>query len=215
VPLLPDELADELAAATGLEVRHGRHRHVRPPGAVCLQRLALEPRDGRIVLATWAAELGSQARSFYGCGGRVEGLLDLVAGKDWAAEPNGHLGYWLAPFEKRWYFAGGALGLEGYLTGWQEDLERVHSYPRDSVEAELWPWLAFRGYAGGAADRRRMAEFLHQAKAAVHLRPSVRITRRWTPAEIGDLHARDELRAAVRRAVDEVLDALDEPALGP
>lgn len=61
-----------------------------------------------------------------------------------------HLSYWLSAPERRWYFVGGVLDVRTYMHQWQQDLSEVHSYRRDDVPTELWPWLLRRGYVGRA-----------------------------------------------------------------
>lgn len=197
--------SSELAAATGLPLQEGRWPHVRLPAAATAQRLALtRDEDGRVLLRVWPAELEEQARAFYGDRARTGGVLALCASSSWRAEPRGHLAYWLAAPDQRWYFDGGRLALAAYLEAWREDLDRAGGHSRHSVRDRLWPWLCERGYAGGAYDRALMEAFLSHAPPTVHLRPAVRLTYRWSG---------DPSRAEIRREADRVLDALGEPPL--
>jgi hypothetical protein len=203
------ELVEELAAATGLEAVHGRHPHVKVPEGRVTQRLALRCADGgRVELRTWPAELVDQAVTFYGDPARGARLLAFCASSPWTMKPNGHLSYWQAPVDRRWYFAGGLRDAGEYLEGWNEDVDRVGGYDAATVEDELWPWLCERGYAGGEEDRRRMREFLDGARQQVHLRPGVELCFRWPAAEAGR-----GLRRAIREQVDAVLEVLGERRL--
>jgi hypothetical protein len=208
----PRNLSSILSQATGLPLM-GRGSHVRPPGAKCVQRLQLKLDGDAVVFSTWPAELQDQARAFYGDPSRVARTLDLASSGAWAARPNGHLSYWLAAPERRWYFVGGTLDAARYMRQWQEDLTEVHSYRRDAVVSELWPWLLRRGYAGDG-DRVHMEEFLARARPDVHLRPGVWISRRWPISDAQRLHERAKLTRAVREAADTVLNTLGEPPLG-
>jgi hypothetical protein len=189
-----------------------RRRYARP--AACLQRLELALEGDRVVLSTWPAELQGQARAFYAEPSRVARVLDLASAGPWSVRPNGHLAYWLAPPDRRWYFQDGSLDAARYMHQWQEDLSEVHAYKRDEVPTGLWPWLRRRGYAG-ERDRPLMEEFLARApRPDVHLRPGVWVSRRWSLPDAAGLHGRGELARAVREAVDTVLDTLGEPPLG-
>ena len=204
------DLGSELAAATGLPHERGRWPHVLVPDGRVAQRLALEREgDGSVVLRAWPAELKEQALAFYGDRARTDGVIELSASSAWHAEPRGHLAYWLASPDQRWYFDGGRLALPDYLEAWREDLDRVGGHSRHSVRDHLWPWLCERGYAGGAYDEALMQEFLAHAPPSVHLRPAVRLTYRWSAEQAGD----DGFRAAVRREVDRLLLALGEAPL--
>lgn len=212
-PLVLDSenLASILSQATGLPVT-GSRPHVRLPRAACVQRLQLSLDGDDIVLSTWPAELQDQARAFYGDPSRVARVLELASSGAWSARPNGHLSHWLASPERRWYFKGGSLDAAQYMRRWQADLSHVHSYRRDDVATELWPWLLRRRYVG-ERDRDRMEDFLARARPDVHLRPGVELNRRWSTSDAQRLHERSNLTGAVREAVDAVLDTLGEPPL--
>src|SRR5262245_44999361 len=211
VALSPRTLPTVLSQATGLPLT-GSAPHVRLPRGKCVQRLQLTLDGNNVVLSTWPAELQPQARAFYGDPSRVSRVLDLTSGGGWTARPNGHLSYWLAAPGRRWYFIGGSLDAAQYMRQWQEDLGAVHSYRRDEVVAELWPWLLRRGYAG-EGDRPRMEEFLAGARPDVHLRPGVWLSRRWLLQDARQLHDDGEFTAAVREASAAALDTLGEQPL--
>src|SRR3954470_16338766 len=107
-------LSSTLSEATGLELTGSSRPHVRLPRAACVQRLRLTLDGDTVVLSTWPAELQRQARAFYGDRSRVTRVLGLVSADAWSAVPNGHLSYWLAGPERRWYFKGGSLDVEQY-----------------------------------------------------------------------------------------------------
>jgi hypothetical protein len=200
-----------VSKATGLPLT-GRGLHVRPHRTACIQRLSLKLDADAVVLSTFPAELQNQARAFYGDRSRVDRILDLASPDAWTVRPNGHLSYWLAAPERRWYFKDGALDVAQYMRRWQEDLGHVHSYPRDAIVTELWPWLLRRRYAG-ERDRERMEEFLAHSRPDIHLRPGVSVSRRWSLGEAQRLKEAGALTGAVRGAVDTVLDTLGEPPL--
>jgi hypothetical protein len=206
-----EKLPSILSQATRLPLT-GSRPHVRLPRAACVQRLQLRLDGDVIVLSTWPAELQDQARVFYGDPSRVARVLDCASSGAWSARPNGHLSYWLAAPERRWYFVGGSLDVAQYMRQWEEDLSEVHSYRRDAVATELWPWLLRRGYAG-ERDRDLMEDFVARARPDVHLRPGVWLSRRWSMQDAQRLHERGGLTDAVRDAVETVLDTLGEPPL--
>src|SRR3954447_7268005 len=159
------------------------------------------------------AELQDQARAFYGDRGRVDRVLDLASQSMWAVRPNGHLSWWLAAPDRRWYFADGALDASQYMRQWQTDLGHVHSYQRDAVVTELCPWLLRRGYVGDP-DRTLMEDFVARLpRPDAHLRPGVAVSRRWSLEEVNRLQTAGELTSAIREAVDTLLDTLGEPPL--
>jgi hypothetical protein len=206
------DLPSALTEATGLPLE-GRGLHVKPPGARCIQRLSIRLDGDRVTLSTFPAELQDQARAFYGDPSHVARVLDLAASEPWRVRPNGHLSYWLAAPERRWYFAHGTLGAADYMHRWQEDLPAVHAYHRGDVITELWPWLLRRGYVG-EEDRPAMEEFLARSRPDVHLRPGVWISRRWALVEAQRLHEGGALAREIRAAVDVLLATLGEPPLG-
>ena len=152
-----------------------------------------------LVLAAWPGELKGEARALYGTG-RADALVDLVGGR-WAGTPRPHLGFYGASPPQRLYTTA-ALDLDGYVRGWVEDVDRVHAYSLAELHDVLGPWLVARGYAS-PADAAGLPRFERLAgRRAVHLRPAVRVER---PVP------RDP--EAVRAALAELLDALDEPGL--
>jgi hypothetical protein len=77
----------------------------------------------------------------------------------------------------------------------------------------LWPWLKQRGYAS-ALDAGALEDFLAiLGRRRAHLRPGLRLLRRWDANEVEALGGSSELASAIRRAVDGVLGAAGEPPL--
>ena len=210
--LTRERLTHALSEATALPLT-GRGMHVRPEGTRCIQRISVELDGDAVVLSTFPAELQGQARAFYGDRGRVDRVLDLASLLTWTVRPNGHLSWWLAAPERRWYFTDGALDASQYMHQWQTDLGHVHAYQRDAVVTELWPWLLRRGYVG-ERDRTLMEEFVARLpRPDAHLRPGVAVSRRWSLEEANRLHITGALTGALREAVDTLLDTLGEPPL--
>jgi hypothetical protein len=85
----------------------------------------------------------------------------------------------------------------------------------DTVRAELGPWLVRRGDAT-KPDRELLASFLDRAarrKRNVHLRPGLRLLRRWDLDQIGELRWRGGLANEIRSAVNQLPDAVGDPLL--
>jgi hypothetical protein len=81
------------------------------------------------------------------------------------------------------------------------------------VRRFLWPWLKQRGYAD-AADDEALEQFLGVlGKRPAHMRPGLRLKRRWDSDAIGRLGGRHELALSIRRDVNAILRAGDEPQL--
>src|SRR3954453_3253388 len=156
--LTRERLTRALSEATALPWM-GRGMHGRPEGTKCIQRISVDLEGDAVLLSTFPAELQDQAQAFYGDRRRVDRVLDLATLSTWTVRPNGHLSWWLAAPERRWYFTDGALDASQYMRQWQTDLGHVHSYQRDAIVTELWPWLLRRGYVG-ERDRVLMEEFV-------------------------------------------------------
>jgi hypothetical protein len=81
------------------------------------------------------------------------------------------------------------------------------------VPRALWPWLKDRGYAT-TADDAVLEEFLAiLGRRAAHLRPGLRLLRRWNSNAAVALGASRELAVAIRSAVNGLLRATGEPVL--
>jgi len=210
--LTRERLTRALSEAPALPLM-GRGMHGRPEGTKCIQRISVDLEGDAVLLYAFPAELQDQAQAFYGDRGRVDRVLDLATLSTWTVRPNGHLSWWLAAPERRWYFTDGALDASQYMHQWQTDLGHVHSYQRDAVVTELWPWLLRRGYVG-ERDRTLMEDFVARLpRPDAHLRPGVAVSRRWSLEEVNRLQTAGELTSAIREAVDTLLDTLGEPPL--
>jgi hypothetical protein len=72
------------------------------------------------------------------------------------------------------------------------------------VRRTLWLWLKERGYASESDDGVLERFLVIVGCRDVHLRPALRLHRRWPADEAKELEARGELVAAVRNAVNAV-----------
>jgi hypothetical protein len=204
-----------LREATGIQPERVGLVHVRLDtalGAASLQRAALEIDDDRLTLHLWPGELKPQAEALYSAG-RAERLaeLDENAGGPWRVEPQPLLGFRNAPKRTRVYLTC-TLDAATYARRWQgEDWSHVGAHHRDKVLPELWPWLLERGYAS-PADAERLEPFMHSlGRRALHLRPSIHVSRTWSFAEAEALDDAGLLVGEIHAAINRVLGVLEEP----
>jgi hypothetical protein len=93
------------------------------------------------------------------------------------------------------------------------DAARIRAYTSTELRDSLWPWLIKRGYAA-ESDEHVLEEFLESlGRRQAHLRPGLRLKRRWDSAEVNELSRRGELSTANLRVVNAVLGAATEPLL--
>jgi hypothetical protein len=191
----------------------GEWAHLGRQGFRSTQRLRLADLDGGVTLVTWPAELQPQARYLYG--GRLGSVLVAAAVEHgWAVEARPHLAYHTARPGRRLYMRPSVAPLD-YVACWEDEdgLRRVHSYAREDVEQELWPWLKEQGFADDGDDvklLRFLGEFLGRRPA--HMRPGLRFRRVWTSAEAGELGP--ALAETIRSEFNAVFAVAREPALG-
>ncbi len=91
----------------------------------------------------------------------------------------------------------------------------IRQYPPREVRRELWPWLKERRYATSREDELLEVFLGVPGRRPVHLRPGLRLIRRWDADAVRVLARLGELAGAVRREVNIVLLSADEPALSP
>jgi hypothetical protein len=88
------------------------------------------------------------------------------------------------------------------------------AYPPSSLRTELWPWLLERGYAS-PHDANELLRFVRTVgRRPIHLRPGLRVWREWPLDVAEDLDGRRQLVAEIRKTLNQMLAALDEPQLG-
>jgi hypothetical protein len=183
-------------------------------GTKALQRAALEIDDRALTLHLWPGELKPQAQALYRSGtGRAERLAELDEGADgpWRVAPQPLLGFRSAPQRVRVYLTC-TLDAATYARRWQdEDWGYVGAHHRDKILPELWPWLLARGYAS-PADEEPLERFMQTlGRRALHLRPSLHVSRTWSFAEAEALDDAGLLVGEIHTAVNRVLAVLEEP----
>jgi hypothetical protein len=212
--LLDDPATDLLREITGLELERDAHARIDLAGVRSTQRLALGEVGGGIALFTWPAELKPQATYLY-TGDRGARLLTAARADSWDIDARPHLAFRWARPEQRLYL-NPTVGVDDYVAGWSgPDARWIGAHPRETVSGELWPWLRERGYAS-ATDDEELEPFLERLarmRQAAHLRPALRLLRRWTPAEVATLRGEGALASDVRTAVNHLLAAVGDPPL--
>jgi hypothetical protein len=181
-------------------------------GVASMQRLALGDLAGGVLVALWPAELQAQARHLYDRG-RGEAVVAAARAQGWIAAPSPHIAFFTARPAVRLYMYP-LLDAAEYARRWEHgDLEWVRQFPREEVRAVLWPWLKDRGYATDSDDPV-LEQFLPGlGRRPAHLRPGLRLKHRWDTEAIRGLGGRAFLAEEIRRHVNAILAAAEEPPL--
>ena len=213
-------LLSVLRQATGLNVSEGWQDHPTawfdyPEPVDGLHRAVLEDHGDAIELRVWLAELTPQARCLYGDPVRVERLAALAGEDAWLLVPNPHVAFWQSSERQRWYTKC-LLTPDVYMRQWIDDLAKAgRTINRaDLADGTLLHWLITRGYAQPADDAglQRLIE-AEPTRKKFDMRPSIRVSRRWTWQEACDLDGDRALAPQVHDALGRVLAILDQPAL--
>jgi hypothetical protein len=212
-----------LQQATGLDVSEGWMKHPTawfeyPKPVDGLHRAVLEDRGDALELRVWLAELTPQARCLYGDPRRVERLAALGGEDEWDLHPNPHVAFWQSSERQRWYTRC-RLSADVYMQQWIDDLARAgRTISRDDLaDGTLLDWLIARGYAQrNDQDGLECLIKAEPTRKKFDMRPSIRVSRRWTWREACELDGEDHfsrLAPQVREALGRVLAILDQPAL--
>jgi hypothetical protein len=207
----PDDLGlfdspqpDLLRAITGLEPEE-REDHVRldkHTGIRSAQRVALSAIGNGIIVGFWPAELKPQAEFVY-VEGRAQAMLETAEARGWETYPSPQLAFYTSPPAQRLYMHPD-VGARDYARRWEhEDGRWIGQHIRDEVRPTLWPWLKRRGFATDADDGA-LEDFLRiLGKRPAHLRPGLRLRKRWESVnEAAIAEAREEVNAILGAAGD-------------
>jgi len=181
-------------------------------GSQSTERLSLRWRPEGLVLATWPAELKSQAVATYRTG-RAQLILAFAAGMPagWRVRTIGQLAYRFAAIPQRLYLTGD-LDLDKYVHGWLgDDFAYVGGHHYDQVRPVLWPWLLEHRYASPNDESKLPGYLSRLGKRDAHLRPGIAIERTWSPAETTSLDHRGVMADELRAAITQLLGILQEP----
>jgi hypothetical protein len=181
-------------------------------GVRSTRRLAVCDHGGGVALLTWPAEMKPQALHLYG-EGRARRLLEAAEAGGWHVDPRPQLAFRNAGARLRLYM-NPTMSAREYVDGWLgPDLGRVGAHPPETVRGELWPWLRARGYAS-AGDDAELEPFLRRlGRRDAHLRPGLRLLRRWPRGEVAELQERGELVPVLRGELNRILRSVGDPAL--
>jgi hypothetical protein len=212
--LLATPLPRLLQEVTGLEPEPSDvHTMIdRGAGVRSTQRLALADLGGGVVAFTWPAELKSQADYLYD-GERGPRLLEAARAGGWEIDTRPHLGFWNSAAPQRLYM-NPTIGVDEYVARWAgPDGRQIGQHQPDTIRPRLWPWLLERGFAS-PSDEPELDPFIRRlGKRAAHVRPALRLLRRWSPEEAAALRARDELAGEIRSEVNRLLLAVGDRTL--
>jgi len=178
-------------------------------GVQSTQRLALSGFGGGLVVALWPGELKTQAEYLYG-GRRATPMISRALREGWSAAGSPHLAFRNSAPQQRLYMKPTVDAME-YAARWEAtDLRHVGQHAKSDVRRFLWPWLKQRGYADDDDDVV-LEQFLDGVlgKRPAFLRPGLRLHGRWDAEAVGS----DEIVSVVRRSVNAILAAADEPPL--
>ena len=198
--------------------RRGSFATLDKTGVRSTQRLAIGDVGGGIAVFTWPAELVQQARHLY-TADRAPRLLAAAGVGGWDVDMRPHLAFWLSrPSDRLYLNPDPAIGVVEYVERWQSaDHARIGTHPRETVRSSLWPWLVHRGYAS-EADGAELDSFLGRLDSRnrdAHLRPALRLLRRWSHKEVAELRRARALPDTIRESVNRLLTAVDDPHLRP
>jgi hypothetical protein len=106
------------------------------------------------------------------------------------------------------------LPVHDYVAQWSgPDWDHVAQHPAESIRDELWPWLRRRGYAS-EQDAAELEPFLRGLSGRpAHLRPGLRLLRRWSRDEVAALRETGSLAATLRAEVNRLLHSVGDPPL--
>jgi hypothetical protein len=193
-----------LREVTGIDPeRDGLHVLLDDAGIRATQRLALTSLGTGVAVVTWPAELQPQAKYLYD-GARAPRLLAAAASGGWIVESRPHLAFWRAHTRQRLYLTP-AMSVEEYVQRWAgDDGEHISQHAASTIRSDLWPWLLERGFAS-TSDAAGLDQFLATLnQRPAHLRPALRLTRRWDEGAAAEL---------IRDEVNRLLASVGDPAL--
>jgi len=214
--LLEDSDDDLLREVTGLEPEAvGRHVLLDEGlGTKSTQRLALGRVGAGIAVFTWPGELVSQSRFLYH-DGRGHRLLEAAAANGWEVDPRPHLAFRNSSPPQRLYM-NSILTPQEYVAGWSgSDGARIGLHERDTVRNGLWPWLRARGYASEVEDEELEPFLARLGRRPAHLRPGLRLLRRWSAADVAVHRETGQMALEIRRAVNGLLVAVGDSPIRP
>lgn len=181
--------------------------------AVRQAHLALDRYPGgapSVALRMWPADTMNQAKTFYRQPSAVRALLDL-RDEGWTIEPNLHLSY--VSTGVTWLSAAAQQPVDDYADFWQQAIADLHQVRREGFE-DFWATMTAAGLADDADRPKFVHDFVHSNRKTLNPCPGLAATYRWSLEEAEELdNSPGGFASAVKRRINEVLVALDEPPL--
>ena len=212
-PLQETPVPGLLRDVTGIEPKAQEYvLFAKNSGVSSTQRLGLYDVGGGLALFTWPAELMPQAKYLYGSG-RAPRLLAVAHKDDWDVEARPHLAFWNAAWKQRLYLSP-TIAVSEYVSQWAgADGRRIGQHDADTIRTGLWPWLIERGYAS-EKDAPELEQFLRRlGKRPAHLRPALRLLRRWSREEVIALRSENRLVEEIRGKINRLLGSVGDGPL--
>jgi hypothetical protein len=157
-----------------------------------------------IIVGFWPAELKGQATFLYE-DGRAQGMLDAAKARGSATYPSPQLAFYTSAPSQRLYMHPEVSPKE-YAERWERSDGRwIGHDPRETVRPSLWPWLKGRGFVTDEDDDV-LEEFLGiLGNRPAHLRPGLRLRKRWSYTPDVAVQIRADLNAILPAAADATL----------
>ncbi len=171
---------------------------------------ALSDVGGGIVLGLWPAELKPQAAFLYqdGRGAAMAARARSLGWEVWAVP---QLAFFTSSPSKRLYMHPEIDPSEYARRCEKQDAHWIGQHQSGEVRDSVWPWLKSRGYVADDDDGV-LDEFLHiLGRRAAHLRPALRLHRRW--GRRGGSRPPTRFPSLGRAEIDEVLAAAGDARL--
>ena len=212
-PLQETPVPGLLRDVTGIEPQAEEYvLFAKNSGVSSTQRLGLYDVGGGLALFTWPAELKPQAQYLYERG-RAPRLLAVAEEDDWDVEARPHLAFRNAAWQRRLYL-NPTITVSGYVSQWAgADGRRIGQHDPDTIRTGLWPWLIERGYASEKDTPELEPFLLRLGKRPAHLRPGLRLLRRWSREEVIALRSENRLVEEIRGKVNRLLGSVGDGPL--
>jgi hypothetical protein len=177
--------------------------------SVKLARLEYESEKRLVELRLWPADTLEQARSFYARPEAVERILKLQ-NEGWSVSPNFHFGFMASGC----CWTNTTMPVTEYVQYW---LKRIDDTGK--IERPDWDqyWRNLENEKIAAPEDRESFDryFTNTVRASATPRPGTRCTFDWHLDEAERLDARGQLKNAVRKRLNQLLEALGEDRVKP
>jgi hypothetical protein len=182
------------------------------PGAhssVKLARLEYDSKERLVTLGMWPADTLEQARSFYARPEAVERVLK-VQHEGWGVSPNFHFGFMTTGY----CWTDTSMPVAEYMQYWLQRIGDVGQIERQDWD-QYWRNLVHERIAKMENRESFDRDFTNTKKRSATPRPGIECTFDWRLNEAERLDARGQLTKAVRRRINQLLEALGEDRINP